>query len=330
MRLLLSILLVLALVPTWAGLSPKDSLGPVARMTATPVAVRQDGLRTVGRLTFLRGYRLQSPDPVFGGFSSMLVDGDRFTLLSDGGDIVRFHLSDAGQVSAVQFSALPAGPGTGWLKEDRDSESMTRDPATGRIWVGFEGYNQIWRYGPDLGRAERFAWPHAMRGWPDNGGAETMVRLRDGRFLVISEQQEGARGRGRAGLVFARDPTRFPDSPLRFTYLPPAGYEPTDAAELPDGRVVLLNRRFRLASGFTAVVTIIDPATIRSAGFVRAQEIARLAGDVLHDNYEGIAVVREGGGTMLWIVSDDNQSMFQQSLLLKFRLDPAPDATRGR
>jgi hypothetical protein len=330
MRILWAVLIILLLVPTWAGLSRKDSLGPVARVTVAPVTIRTDGGRTVGALMFVRGYRLRSPDPVFGGFSSLLVDGDRFTLLSDGGDIVRFHLSAGGQLSAAQFGALPAGPGTGWLKEDRDSESMTRDSATGAVWVGFEGYNQIWRYTPGLTRAEARIWPCAMRGWPDNGGPETMVRLRDGRFIVISEQQEGARGVGRVGLVFARDPTRAPAHPLRFTYLPPAGYEPTDAAELPDGRVVLLNRRFQLLSGFTAVMTIIDPAAIRAGGLLKAQEVARFSGDVLHDNYEGIAVVRDGADTMLWIVSDDNQSMFQQTLLLQFRLNPAPAVTGGR
>ena len=36
------------------------------------------------------------------------------------------------------------------------------------------------------------------------------------------------------------------------------------------------------------------------------------------ENYEGIAVERTSKGTMIFIVSDDNYSSFQQTLLLQF------------
>ncbi|WP_163365749.1 esterase-like activity of phytase family protein, partial [Enterobacter asburiae] len=61
------------------------------------------------------------------------------------------------------------------------------DPATGQIWVGFERYNAIWRYDDGLTRAERSVEPAAMRDWSENGGPESMVRLRDGRFVAIGE-----------------------------------------------------------------------------------------------------------------------------------------------
>jgi hypothetical protein len=323
MRLIWSVLLVLWLVPGWSTLSPREGLGSAARFTVTPVAIRGGSAdRKVGRLTFLRGYRLTSPDPAFGGFSSLLVEGDRFTLLSDGGDIVRFRLDSAGHVANPWFGALPGGPGTGWVKEDRDSESMTRDPASGRIWVGFENYNQIWRYASGLARAERWVAPAAMRDWPSNGGPEAIVRLHDGRFVVFSEQQPGAHGQGRAALLFAGDPTAGNRPPLRFTYLPPRHYEPSDVAELPDGRLIVVNRRFSIGAWFTVVLTMVDPAAIRAGAMLKGTEIARFSDGVLHDNYEGVAVVRDRGNVNLWIVSDDNQSVFQQSLLLEFRLDP--------
>jgi len=54
---------------------------------------------------------------------------------------------------------------------------------------------------------------------------------------------------------------------------------------------------------------------------VRGREIARLETPLVHDNIEGVAVTREGGRTTIWLVSDDNQSMMQRTLLLKFRLE---------
>jgi len=45
------------------------------------------------------------------------------------------------------------------------------------------------------------------------------------------------------------------------------------------------------------------------------------------ENYEGIAVEQTSKGTMIFIVSDDNYSSFQQTLLLQFLL---PDAETSR
>lgn len=332
MRVLWSVLLLLLLVPSWSGEAPNRPLDPATPFFATPVAIREGSAnRSVGRLTFLRGYRLTSRDPEFGGFSSIDVQGDRFTLLSDGGQIIRFRLNAMGRLSDRRIGALPSGPGTGWFKEDRDSESMVRDPATGTLWVGFENWNAIWRFAPGFAHGERGVFPRAMRDWPENGGPEAMVRLTNGRFLVFAEQQEGRGGHGRAALRFATDPTRRqPHPPERFTYLPPpGGFVPSDATQLDDGRVLLLNRAFSFGRGFEVAVTVIDPAAIRAGGVVRGTEISRFSGAVLHDNYEGVAVAREGGRPVLWIVSDDNQNAFQQTLLLEFALNAAPH-TRGR
>ena len=77
---------------------------------------------------------------------------------------------------------------------------------------------------------------------------------------------------------------------------------------------------------FAAKLVVVDPAAIRPGALVRGREIATLAKPLIHDNFEGLAVTREGNATILWIVSDDNQLFLQRSLLLKFRLEPDPSA----
>jgi hypothetical protein len=83
----------------------------------------------------------------------------------------------------------------------------------------------------------------------------------------------------------------------------------------------VLNRRFALPFSFSAKLTIVDPAAIRPGRLIKGTEIATLAAPLIHDNFEGVAVVREGNRTILWIVSDDNQSWMERTLLLKFRLE---------
>lgn len=330
MRILLSILLLLLLLPDYSGEARVPLLPPRPAMIAERVELdwRDPARKRLGELTFLGGVWLRSTAHDFGGFSAITVEGDQFTLLSDAGNVIRFRMDAGWHVSDIRALPLPDGPGTGWSKLDRDSESLTRDPATGQLWVGFEQKNQIWRYDSQLRRAQAHAAPAAMSKWPANGGAEAMVRLRDGRFIVLAENAKGATGGTRAATLFAGDPTRDGRRGVRFDYRSPAGYRPTDIAELPDGRLAIVNRRASLHSAFTAVITLVRRDAIRPGAVVAGREIARFAAPVVHDNFEAIAAVREGRDTILWIASDDNQYFFQRSLLLKFRLDEAPAPKR--
>lgn len=323
MRLALAVLLMLLFVPKWSGHVRYEAPDPRLPFALRPVALfpGTPAERRFGALRYERGYVIEGNDMNFGGFSSILTDGRHFTLLSDGGDGIGFTLDAAGRLSRRYTFSLPNGPGAGWEKADRDSESLARDPATGQFWVGFETSNQIWRYAPGFARAETHAAPPAMARWSPNKGAETMARLADGRFVVIAEGRTGRGARGRAGIVFAGDPARGPARGFRFRYLPPEGFSPTDAAQLPDGRLILLNRRADLLSGFSAVVTIADLRALRPGAVVKGREIARLQPPALHDNFEGIAAVATAKGTRIWIVSDDNQTRpWQESYLLEFSL----------
>lgn len=326
MRVVLAVLILLICQLSASGEEPQLAFVGAARMSATQVTLdpKDPARRRAGALTYLGGVRLRSPQAAFGGFSSMQVHGDRFTLLSDGGQTVRFRMGGDFRPRDLFFGALAGGPGTGWRKGDRDSESQTTDPATGRVWVGFENANAIWRFDAQ-GRTEAHARPPAMADWASNGGPEAMVRLASGAFVVISETTRPKGGAGhngdRIGLIFGGDPTD-PKVPVQpFVYTPPKGYDPTDMAELRDGRVLVLNRRVSLSDFFTARLVMIDRGAIRPGARVQGREIATLAAPLLHDNFEALAVTEQQGATIVWIASDDNREWFEQSLLLKFRLE---------
>jgi hypothetical protein len=326
MRLLWSILLVLVFVPQWMGEPQLPLLGTDRHIESVPVSLNpaDPAQRRVGDLLWLGGIELHGHGDAFGGFSSMHIDRGRFTLLSDGGNIVSFRLGPHNVVEQVRFAELPGGPGTGWAKYDRDSESMTIDPRTGRIWVGFERANEIWRYAPGFSHTEAHAAPPAMADWPVNTGAESMTLLPGGGMLVIDEHGEKKREVARQGLFFAGDPARQPKRGFRFSFLSPTGYDPSDMTVLPDGRLLILTRRFALPFTWSNKLVLVDRHAIRPGAVVRGREIATLAAPLIHDNFEGVTATRENGATIIWLVSDDNQLFLQHSYLLKFRLDPVP------
>lgn len=332
MRFALPLSMLALLTVTGSNANVRPVLRTTAVLTAERVLLAPgDVERTrVGALTYLGGVKLRSPDPAFGGFSAMRVEGDRFTLLSDAGNIVEFTLGADWQPRDARFADLP-GPGTGWYKRYRDAESLTVDPETGRVWVAFEWQDAIWRYDRTLSRVEASVRPPAMADWPVASGPEAMVRLRGGSFLVFAE---GDRPKGqpnaRTVLHFASDPTVTKRPPLSYAYVPPAGYSPVDAAELPDGRLLVLNRRFSVPALFTAKLTLVDPRSVKLGGAMRGVELASFEPPFQHDNFEALAITREGTDTILWIATDDNQQFWEESLLLKFRLEftksppPAP------
>lgn len=290
----------------------------VAWVRFEPVALDPTDPRraALGPLALLGAWQLTSNDPRFGGLSALHVEDGEVLAFSDAGWRVRFPLprGSPGMVRAG-IGPLAAGPGSGARKSDRDIESMWVE--NGSVWLGFERRNALWRYDPRTWRATANAAPPAMANWSRNRGPEAMVRLPDGRFLVFAE---GSGGGGDA-LLFAGDPAVPGTRARRLRYVAPAHYRATDAARLPDGRVLVLNRRWTLLQGFTAKLTLVESAAVESAGGVlRGREIADLRPPLAVDNMEGLSVTREGARTIVWMVSDDNYMPLQRTLLLEFAL----------
>ena len=122
-------------------------------------------------------------------------------------------------------------------------------------------------------------------------------------------------------MLFDRDPVDPAALATILGYRPPEGFDPTDAAQLPDGRILILNRRFALDSLFTGVLVLLDPSAMRKGDVLTGRVIARFEPPVISDNYEGLSVAMENGRPIIWIVSDDNYERWQRTLLLKFALD---------
>jgi hypothetical protein len=166
--------------------------------------------------------------------------------------------------------------------------------------------------------------PAGLRHWPTTGGPETLLRLDDGQFMIIAERARDD-GPVRPLLLFDRDPADRGAGVTYLGYRPSAGFSPTDAAQLPDGRILILERSFRLLTLFTAQLVIIDPESLQPGSIVQGRIVARFAKPATPENFEGIDVSSEAGRTIVWIISDDNFASWQRTLLLKFAWDDPVD-----
>jgi len=269
-------------------------------------------------LRLLGAWKLTSDNENFHGISAMRAAGGRIVAVSDTGFLFAFDFDGTQQRSLLQARSLPQGYHAG--KPDRDAESMAVDPASGRIWVGFEGSNRIRSFFAGQEDAAVTAAPPAMAAWPGNRGAEGMVRLKDGRFLVVGE---GALGpKSVMGLLFAGDPTGHGQIPTRFFFTGPKAHSPTDIGELPDGDILILSRNFSWLGGFAASLTTIDPRRIAPGRILWRKRIMRLKPPLKIDNMEALSVERRGDQTIIWMASDDNHNPLQKTLLLKFAWEP--------
>ena len=318
MRILL-LLIAAPLLATFAppALQRRDPPPAVTLIRFTPVALdeKAPAMKRLGRLIFVGGWALTSNDARIGGISALHVEAGEALALSDAGWRIRFALAPGRGPARAEVAMIEEGPGPLGDKVYRDVESLA--VAGGEAWVGFEQSNQVWRYGRSRFERRSSAAPPAMREWSDNAGPEAMVRFPDGRFLVFAEGNGG----DSEAVLFAGDAAVQGTPALRLRYRPPDGYRITDAALLPDGRLILLNRKVSLFEGFTARLVVAALPKLADRALIAGRELAAFEGAVTRDNFEALSVTRESGRTILWIASDDNYNPFQRTLLLKFVLD---------
>ena len=313
-RLLALAILALALAPGTFLRDPPPGRGlDDFAIRALPVQTPEDW---PGGLTPEGAWQMSSANQRFGGLSAMALESDEsFLAWSDRGDLVR--LPRPGSDGTAQFLDLPPARA---LTEGQDIESVVFDVESRTSWMGHESPNVIRRLDPD-GTSHIVRVP-AMIDWGGNAGAEALVRLADGRFIALAEVK-------RQGALFAGDPVLH-RKPLLFALDLPEGWRPTDAAVLPDGRVLVLLRKVeRSLPPFRAMLALADPDEIAKGKAWTITPFAELALDGLIDNYEALAVEEGSDGALtLWVLSDDNLSAFQRTLLLKLKWLPQTQAAR--
>jgi hypothetical protein len=307
-RILAILVVALALAPGLLWRDPPVTHHRPQPLTLRPLPLPVGGVQLAAGVTLSAGWELDSRDEAFGGYSALLtLPHGALLALSDRGRFLRFNPAHPRSPRPVMGAVGAADDSD---KRRFDIEAATRHPASGTIWLGYEGRNSINRTDGAL-RALDEVRPPQMQSWPTNRGPEALVRLGDGRFVVLSEAVD-------EGLLFPGDPVDGAE-PSEFRFVPPPGFRPTDMALLPDGRVVILLRRLQLwlPPRLTSRLVVADPATITPGETWAWQPLAEIAAPLPAENYEGLAVGAIGAGAVrLWLIADDNSAVMQRTLLL--------------
>ena len=321
MRLLVLLMACLAAAPAMA----KD-----ITVTAAPVPLNpgDPAQTTVDALDYVAGFALDSTAPEWGGYSGMVMapDGSSLIAVSDVGHWLKLELKHdaAGKLTGVGAARLEplldetGKPVAGKEWSDAESISLTAD---GHFVVAFERRHRLWRYasvdGVPSGTASEIAVPAEISGLPENGGIEAMAAIGADGFVLIAES--AAAGEPSRLWIKAKE---LGDKWLTGTVDRSDGFEPTDLSDQPTAYSLLLERHYSEAEGPSARISILSPMATSDPRFT-AKALAVLRLPLSVDNFEAIGQ-RTGPNdeTFIYVMSDDNQSDTQRTLLLQFRMHP--------
>jgi hypothetical protein len=281
-----------------------------------------------GALEYRSGLILTSRFRGFGGLSGLRLDakGERFIAISDHGSWFTGRIVYMGRemtglddVEAAPLLGPDGRPITarGWF----DSESIALDGSF--VYIGLERVNQLLRFDFSKGftrsRGEVVPLPPAAKKLPYNKGLEALVMVPKGMALagtLIAISERGLDPDGNLIAFLIGGP-----APGQFSVRRSNNFDISDAVLLPSGDLLVLERKFSWLEGIGIRIRRIALKSLAPGAVVDGPSIfeADLGNEV--DNMEGIdAHVTPEGDTVLTMVSDDNFSPLQRTLLLQFRL----------
>ena len=273
---------------------------------------------TEGALVFRGGFELRSRDPRFGGLSGLTISGDGVELvaISDRGwwfKALLVYGTDGDLISLNSAELSPVLHLNGRQNEDKawlDAEALVRLPG-GDFIVAFERMHRLWRYSNVDAIARSLRINSIFTNLPYNRGIEALITLDGGRLLAIAES--GPSFHILSGWIF----DGVQAESLSYPY---DGYfRPSDAVRLDKCRILILERGYNERRGVAARLMLLDVVSVIASADLQPRLFIELVPPVPLDNFEGLAVRRDPLGKLfVYLVSDDNYSSSQRTLLLMF------------
>lgn len=297
---------------------------------SVPLYPDQPDRRDAGQLTYRGGLVLTSDDPAFGGFSALELsaDGTRLLAVSDRGqwlvaDII--HDADGAPTGLANARMAPLRDFAGEPFEGRwaDAEGLAHG-SDGVYLVSFERHHRVESYvlGEDwslIGSAGATRLPPlpGADDLPDNGSLEALA-VQSGFAWVGVEYPQGVTG---VHKVFRYDLSDPGAEATEHRIQLAAGFGLVAFAELGDGQLLAVQRFWRRDIGNRIHISRISEAAILDPrNQPGAEFLGEITPDMTVDNIEAAAVVTIDGRQRLYLMSDDNFSATQRTLLMSFDL----------
>ncbi len=309
-----------------AGCTPT----PAPKLPAAPVAYGPDitiqaeplvfdpqdpAKKQIGDFTWAGGLALTSAQTSrLHGLSDLKVWPDgRILMVGDQGDLLEAHLvlDYAGRPAGLKDARLTSvigedgQPAASHGKVDSDAEGIAEFPNGDRL-ISLEEHDRVLFY-PHTGAPPRRA-PLPDVKWIDNKGMEALAiypKAGPGAYIVGIEAT-GATYVCKLSAACTEDRTVALKD----------GYELTALEVLSGGRMAYLLRAYDPVRGSRIILRI-----VAADGHVEDQ--LELARPLTVDNFEGLAVAPSpSGGLRFYLISDDNFSKSQRTLLVAFDWRP--------
>lgn len=282
-----------------------------------------------GKLTFIGGLELEANHQEFGGFSGLRIssDGSRLFAVTDGanwltGKLIRnkktapIALADADFTCLCRKNGKPYGS-----KHWGDAEGLEISGNT--AFVAFERLNRINQYnlsanhtpGPPSQATASFK-PFKIE---YNEGLEAVALAPAasplaGKFIAIAEKSLNANGNHRGFIATKGKITEF-------SIVNSHDYSVTDAVFLPNGDLLILERRAGFSIGIGMRIRKFGSKMIKAGALLKGEIMMEAGLSSRIDNMEGISTWQTPTGkTRIVLISDDNFSRLQRTLLLEFEV----------
>ena len=304
---------------------------------ARPIAHFQRGrpdLKRFGPLEFRGGLVLSSPSPSFGGWSglAMEADGTSLVAVSDIGVWMMADLTYDGPRPAKLVHAAARAPARHGQPPAAHQAiaGCGGASAAGRHAYAGHAADRLRAHSPHRPfrdpRPARCARLRAICGCPprpracrQNQGIEALAVLQAGplKGSVVAFAERFTRGSGyHTGWIWVRG------EPQAIHLKDIDAFNITDAAALPDGGLLVLERFYRWTEGVKMRIRHLTAAEIVPGARLTGRTLIEADSGYEIDNMEGMAVHRGPlGETVVTLISDDNfNSFLQRTVLLQFSL----------
>lgn len=281
-----------------------------------------------GDFEFIGGLELSSPSAALGAMSGIRLSADRNRFLG---------VMDTGFWYAGRFERGPDGKLIGIADftvspildaEGESSEEKWRVDAEGlavrgeEVLVSFERRSRVDVYPANAPGSSRptgsLPLQIPLKELRNNRGLEAIMVAPEASALAGEVITVSERSLNTSGDIYAAILTG-PSKGVFFVKRH-APYDITDGDFLPNGDLLLLERRYSIAGGIGMRIRRIDGSRLGPGNLVDGPVLLEADFGYQIDNMEGLDVsTDEAGQTFVTLVSDDNHSILQRNLILEFR-----------
>lgn len=331
-RLLLAGLVLASGASAFSG----ESQGKPADLESTriPLYPAHPNEKRAGMLIYRGGLELHSGAREFGGWSDIAVndDGSEILSISDEAHWLRAHLTYDANGDLVGTNSAEIAPmldlqGRVLKGKEGDAEGLTLErpgDLYGTVAVSFERDVRVWRYDLSHGfeaKPTNVRIGHWVDALHDNQQLEAITLWKPDTLLAFAETKVNE-GDDLLGAMEDYPGTGTAPATRMLSVVPHDPFAITSVANAPDGGIYMLERRFSFLGGLGMEIRHIAPEEIHEGARLNGEVLANLSfQDANIDNMEGIAVRRgPNGETFLYIISDDNYSPLERTLLLMFEV----------